>query len=76
MILLLLALIVVGLLIMQQINRDATPVAEQAQENAGSEAPTTPRGPEDLKDLKDQLNSLIKDSKSERDERIDQESRK
>jgi hypothetical protein len=71
-IIILLVLLAIGLLIRQQLDRETPAESEQVEETSGAGTPAVPQNPEDLKEFKDQLNSFIKDSKTERDRRMDE----
>lgn len=71
-IILLIALLVVGLLVSQQINNETKPDVDRAVESSGSNVPNIPVQPQDVRQFEKDMKKFMEDENSERQKRIDQ----
>lgn len=71
-ILLLAVLLVVGLLVTQQLNKDEGASAEQALEMEDSDPPKVPTNPEDVPKFEKDMNKFMEDEVARQAEKIDQ----
>lgn len=71
MILLLLALLIVGLLVYQQLGGIPDRSIDPPESEAGSQAPRVPQRPEDLPAFEREMQQFMQDSAEERRQRLD-----
>ena len=68
----LLALLIVGYLVLQQVNKPAATDAVDAASHAEAEPPKVPTQPQDVQAFKQDINQFMHDSKARRDEQMGQ----
>jgi hypothetical protein len=71
-ILLLAAVLVVGLLVTQQLNKGKEPNAEQTAEMGANKPPKVPTNPGDVPKFEDDMNKFMEDEAAKQAEKIDQ----
>jgi hypothetical protein len=71
-IILLIALLVVGLLVSQQISNETEPAVEGIVENSNHDVPKVPVKPQDVQQFERDMNKFMEDEASAQKERLDQ----